>query len=301
MSTPAGRFTPRLWLYFAIVTLIWGSTWLVIKYQLGEVPPSWSVTWRFVVAALMLFGFCGLTGRSLRLSPAQHRFAALVGLTQFMLNFNFVYRAEAHMASGLVALIFALLVIPNSLFAWALLGQRVTVRFMAGSAMGIIGVVMMVWTDLARPGEGGDEVALGVALAVAGVLSASIANVMQASSMGRTLPLEGGLAWSMLYGALMNAGVALLLSGPPVILWEAGYLAGVVYLALAASAVAFILYFTVVRVVGPGKAAWSGVLIPLVALGLSTLFEGFVWSWLAAVGAALALAGLIVALRARST
>lgn len=301
MSTPAGRFTPRLWLYFAIVTLIWGSTWLVIKYQLGEVPPSWSVTWRFVVAALMLFGFCGLTGRSLRLSPAQHRFAALVGLTQFMLNFNFVYRAEAHMDSGLVALIFALLVIPNSLFAWALLGQRVTVRFMAGSAMGIIGVVMMVWTDLARPGEGGDEVALGVALAVAGVLSASIANVMQASSMGRTLPLEGGLAWSMLYGALMNAGVALLLSGPPVILWEAGYLAGVVYLALAASAVAFILYFTVVRVVGPGKAAWSGVLIPLVALGLSTLFEGFVWSWLAAVGAALALAGLIVALRARST
>jgi drug/metabolite transporter (DMT)-like permease len=132
------------------------------------------------------------------------------------------------------------------------------------------------------------------------VLSASAANVMQASPLGRALPLEGGLAWSMLYGALMNAGVALALSGPPVILWDAGYLGGVVYLAFAASAVAFILYFTVVREVGPAKAAWSGVLIPLVALGLSTVFEGFIWTWLAAAGAALALAGLMVALRARS-
>lgn len=291
-----GRFTPRLWLYFAIVTLIWGSTWLVIKYQLGEVPPSWSVTWRFLVAGALLFAFCAMTGRKMRLTARQHGFAMLVGLAQFMLNFNFVYRAEEHVASGLVALTFALLVVPNSLFSWAFFGQRVTSRFMVGSAIGIAGVTMMVWGDLAKPGG---EVALGLGLAVAGVLAASVANVMQASPLGRAMPLEGGLAWSMLYGTLMNAGVAFALSGPPVILWDLGYLAGVVYLAAAASALAFILYFTVVREVGPGKAAYSGVLVPLVALGLSTVFEGFVWSGLAAAGAALALTGLIVALRAR--
>jgi drug/metabolite transporter (DMT)-like permease len=297
MNTAAGRFTPRLWLYFATVTLIWGSTWLVIKYQLGEVPPSWSVTWRFLVAGALLFGFCLATGRQLRLTAPQHGFAAMVGLAQFMLNFNFVYRAEEHVASGLVALTFALLIIPNSLFSWALFGQRVTGRFMLGSAMGILGVVMMVWTDLAKPGG---EVALGLGLAVAGVLSASVANVMQASPQGRAMPLEGGLAWSMLYGTAMNAGVALALSGPPVVLWELGYLAGVLYLAAAASAVAFILYFTILREVGAGKAAYSGVLVPLVALGLSTVFEGFEWSLLAGAGAALTLGGLIVALRARS-
>lgn len=297
MSAAAGRFTPRLWLFFATVTLIWGSTWLVIKYQLGEVPPSWSVTWRFLVAGVLLFGFCLATGRRLRLTARQHGFAALVGLAQFMLNFNFVYRAEEHVASGLVALTFALLIIPNSLFSWALFGQRVSARFMLGGAMGILGVVMMVWTDLAKPGG---EVALGLGLAVAGVLAASVANVMQASPQGRAMPLEGGLAWSMLYGTIMNAGVALALSGPPVVLWTLEYLAGVFYLAAAASAVAFILYFTVLREVGAGKAAYSGVLVPLVALGLSTLFEGFEWSGLAVAGAALALAGLIVALRARS-
>lgn len=297
MSAAAGRFTPRLWLYFATVTLIWGSTWLVIKYQLGEVPPSWSVTWRFLVAGVLLFGFCLATGRRLRLTARQHGFAVLVGLAQFMLNFNFVYRAEEHVASGLVALTFALLIIPNSLFSWALFGQRVSARFMLGGAMGILGVVMMVWTDLAKP-DG--EVALGLGLAVAGVLAASVANVMQASPQGRAMPLEGGLAWSMLYGTIMNAGVALALSGPPVVLWTLEYLAGVFYLAAAASAVAFILYFRVLREVGAGKAAYSGVLVPLVALGLSTLFEGFEWSGLAVAGAALALAGLIVALRARS-
>jgi drug/metabolite transporter (DMT)-like permease len=297
MSAAAGRFTPRLWLYFATVTMIWGSTWLVIKYQLGEVPPSWSVTWRFLVAGVLLFGFCLATGRQLRLTARQHGFAALVGLAQFMLNFNFVYRAEEHVASGLVALTFALLIIPNSLFSWALFGQRVSARFMLGSAMGILGVVMMVWTDLAKPGG---EVALGLGLAVAGVLAASVANVMQASPQGRAMPLEGGLAWSMLYGTAMNAAVAIVLSGPPVVLWDLGYLAGVLYLAAAASAVAFILYFTVLREVGAGKAAYSGVLVPLVALGLSTLFEGFVWSGLAVAGAVLTLGGLIVALRARS-
>lgn len=297
MSGGGGRFTPRLWLYFATITLIWGSTWLVIRYQLGVVPPSWSVTWRFLVAGLVLLGFCVLTRRSLRLTPRQHGFAAALGVAQFVLNFNLVYRAEQHVTSGLVALVFALLVVPNALFSWAFLGVRVSARFALGSAMGIAGVALMCWTDLVQPGT---EVALGLGLAVAGVLSASVANVMQAAPAGRGMPLEGGLAWSMVYGTAMNAALAWGVSGPPAVEWTPGYLGGVVYLACAASALAFVFYYKLIREVGAGKAAYSGVLVPLVALGLSTLFEGFVWTGLAAAGAVLALAGLIVALRSRA-
>lgn len=299
MTGETGRFTPRLWLFFACVTMIWGSTWLVIKYQLGTVPPSWSVTWRFLVAGVIILGYCLATKRNLRLSLAGHGFAALLGLMQFSLNFNLVYRAEAHVTSGLVALTFALLVLPNALFSWLVLGTRVSRRFLLGSFMGIVGVVAMCWTDISRSGAAGDEVLLGLGLAVAGVLAASVANVMQATPQGRAQPLEGGLAWSMLYGTVMNATLAWAVSGPPSIKLELGYLAGVLYLAGAASALAFVLYYQLIREVGAGKAAYSGVLVPLVALALSTVFEGFQWTWVAAAGALLALAGLVVALRSR--
>jgi drug/metabolite transporter (DMT)-like permease len=286
-------------LAFLAVTLIWGSTWLVIKTQLGVVPASWSVAWRFLLGAAVMFTLCLATGKSLRLPARGHGFALIIAVMQFVLNFNLVYRAEQHLTSGLVALSFALLIVPNALLSAAFLGQRVTPRFLVGSLLGIAGVALLFARDLAVPGAAQAEIALGLALALGGVLSASVANVMQASPAGRGLPLEAGLAWSMGYGALLNAAVALVLAGPPVIDLSPAYLAGLAYLGIIASALAFSLYYRLIRAMGPGKAAYTGVVIPLVAMGLSTLFEGYHWSALAVAGAGLALAGLVIALRSR--
>ncbi|MEY2884914.1 MAG: hypothetical protein RL490_2638 [Pseudomonadota bacterium] len=298
-SSNPGGFGARVWISFAIITLIWGSTWLVIKTQLGVVPPSWSVTWRFLVGGTAMLLMCLATGKSLRLTARQHGFALIVAVMQFVLNFNLVYRAEQHVTSGLVALSFALLLVPNAVLAALFLGQRITLRFALGSALGIIGVLLLFARDLLLPGADDREILLGLGLAFAGVFSASVANVMQASPAGRAMPLEGGLAWSMLYGAALNAGVALVLAGPPVIDPSPAYLAGVAYLGLVASALAFSLYYAIIRAIGPGPAAYSGVVIPIVAMALSTLFEAYVWSPLALLGCGLALAGLVVALRSR--
>jgi drug/metabolite transporter (DMT)-like permease len=287
-------------IYFGIVTLIWGSTWLVIKTQLGVVPVSWSVAWRFLLGGSVMMLLCLATGKSLRLGGHGHLFAVVIAVTQFVLNFNLVYRAEQHVTSGLVALTFALLIVPNTLLAALFLGQKFTARFAIGSLIGIAGLVMMFARDLMLPGANGPEIALGLGLGLAGVLAASVANVMQASPAGRALPLEGGLAWSMLYGGLLNAGLAWAVAGPPVVDWSWGYLAGVAYLAVVASALAFSLYYALIRQVGPGKAAYTGVIIPVVAMALSTLFEGYVWTPLAAAGAALAMVGLVVALNSRN-
>lgn len=289
----------RLALSFLIITLIWGSTWLVIKTQLGVVPPSWSVAYRFLIGGGAMLLLCGLTGRSLRLDAAGHRFALVIAVSQFVLNFNLVYRAEQHVTSGLVALCFALLVVPNAVFAAIFLGQRISWRFALGAAMGIAGVAMLTAHDLFDSDVPRADVAEGLALTLAGVLSASVANVMQASPAGRRLPLEGGLAWSMAYGGLLNAGLALAIAGPPVVEWSWGYGAGLLYLGLIASALAFSLYYSIIRAVGPGTAAYSGVLVPLVAMSLSTVFEGYRWTWLAVAGGLLALSGLVVALRSR--
>jgi drug/metabolite transporter (DMT)-like permease len=299
MHAPQPRSSLRTALSFGVVTLIWGSTWLVIKTQLGVVPVSWSVTWRFVVAGLALLGLCLATGKTLRLSPRGHLFALVVGILQFSLNFNLVYRAEAHLASGLVALTFALLIIPNAVLSAVFLGTRITPGFAIGSGLGIAGLALVFARDLLAPGADGGEIGLGLLLALAAVLCAGIANVMQATALGRAQPLEAGLVWAMAYGTLINASVAWRLAGPPVFDWSPGYLAGVAYLGIVASALAFSLYYALIRDIGAGKAAYSSVIIPLVAMLLSTAFEGYRWSALAVAGAVLALAGLVVALRSR--
>ncbi len=297
-APPAGRFTPRAWGAFIGCTAIWGSTWFVIRTQLGDVPPGWSVTWRFALGAAVMLLLCLVTGKSLRLTARQHGFALLVAVTQFVLNFNLVYRSELYVTSGLVSLTFAFLLVTNTLFSALFLGQRVTGRFVLGSVIGLAGVALLFAPDLGRPGGAG--MAQGLMLAFAGVLSASVANVLQATRYGRAMPLEAGLAWAMAWGALLDGIVAWAMAGPPQFSTDPVYLAGLAYLGIAASAVAFSLYYTLIRTVGPGQAAWNGVVVPVVAMGISTVAEGFQWTGTAVAGVALAMLGLIIALKAKS-
>ncbi len=292
--------SPRLLLSFLAITLIWGSTWLVIKTQLGVVPTSWSVALRFLVGGGTLLIMCAVAGKPMQLGWKGHGFALLIALLQFVLNFNLVYRAEEHVTSGLVALVFALLIVPNALFSYAFLGQRISPGFAIGSVIGIAGVVLMFLHDLMAPGANGAAVTLGIAFALGAVLSASIANVMQATPLGRRLPLEGGLAWAMSYGGILNACVAWAISGPPVFDLSPRFVAGLGYLSLVASALAFRLYYALIREIGPGRAAYSSVIIPIVAMVLSTLFEGFAWTGTTVAGGLLAMLGLVVALRSRA-
>ena len=131
------------------------------------------------------------------------------------------------------------------------------------------------------------------------LLSASTANVMQATQTARAYPMSAMLGAAMLIGALLDAAFAWTTSGPPVIELRLGYLLGLGYLGIFASAIAFTLYFNVIRVIGPAKAAYSSVLIPVIAMTFSTVFEGYRWTWTAVAGAALVLIGLVLALRAR--
>jgi drug/metabolite transporter (DMT)-like permease len=284
---------------FWICTLIWGTTWFVIRGQLGIVPPGWSVTYRFCVAAMAMFAYARFSGQRLGLDGPQHRFAMLFGVTQFVFNFNFVYRAEAHITSGLVAILFALLIVPNTLLARAFLGLRATGQFYLGSCVAIAGIVLLFFNEYRQAG-GGDNVLLGIALTLCGVLSASVANVLQATPRAHQMPMATMLAWGMVWGALVDAIWAWTTVGPPVVDWSPIYVGGMLYLGIAASAVAFMAYFSVIRLIGPGPAAYSSVITPVIAMAISTLFEHYRWTAVAAGGGILAMAGLAIALSARS-
>jgi drug/metabolite transporter (DMT)-like permease len=284
---------------FLVVTAIWGSTGLVIRDQVGSVPPSWSVTYRFALASLAMFALVLIRREPLRLSGAGLRLAALVGLLQFCGNFQFVYRAEQHLTSGIVAIFFALLMVPNALLAWVFLNERVSARFLFASAISAGGIALLMIHEYRMAPPGG-QVPLGIALACAGLLSASAANVLQASATGRAQPVAPLIAWSMLAGTAVNFLYSLATAGPPVFEPRLGYFAGIAYLALFGSVVTFPLYFGLIRTMGAGRAAYNGVAVPVVAMGLSTLFEGYRWTPLTIAGTVLSLTGLLFALSSRT-
>jgi drug/metabolite transporter (DMT)-like permease len=297
VTAPAGLLSARVAIPFALVTLIWGSTWIVIRDQLGTVPPSWSVTYRFAIAAVAMFLIAAFRRERLLLQPRALAFAALLGVAQFGLNFNFVYRAEAFITSGLVAVLFALLIVPNTLLGRLFLGTPLERRFLAGGAIAMLGVAMMILHELDLADRSTAAVLAGTALTLAGVLSASTSNVMQGSAYARTQPMAAMVAWAMLFGAIADALFAFATVGAPV--WDSRpeYLAGVLYLGVIGSAVTFPLYFGIIRAVGPGPAAWSSVLIPIIAMGFSTLLEGYRWAPLSIGGGIIALVGMVIALR----
>ncbi len=281
---------------FIVFTAIWGSTWIVIRGQLGDVPPQWSVAYRFVIAGAAMAAVARWKGESLRLGRAGLIAAAILGLLQFVINFNAVYLAERHITSGLVATVFALLLVPNSLLAWAFLGQRPAGRFVFGSAVAAAGIALLFAHELYEHPAHSGAIFAGIGLTLVGMLGASCANVFQAREEVRRFPLFALLAWAMLIGAVMDAAVALLTAGPPVMDWRPGYWLGLAYLALFASALAFSLYLPVVRRIGPGKAAYSSVLVPIIAMGFSTWLEGYRWTAMTITGALLVLGGMGLAM-----
>jgi drug/metabolite transporter (DMT)-like permease len=295
------RFDLSVVIPFLTFTAIWGSTWIVIRDQLGTVPPQWSVAYRFLLAALAMALVAIAKRESLRPDRGLLVIALFLGFTQFCINFNVVYLAERHITSGVVATVFALLLIPSTLLGWAFLGQAPTRRFAWSSLVAIAGIVLLFVHELREHSANVRQIISGIGLTLVGMVAASAANVFQARPEVRRYPLFAMLAWSMAAGAVLDIALAATMTGPPVEYWQPGYWLGVGYLALAASALTFSLYYPVVRKIGPAKAAYSSVLVPVIAMGFSTALEGYRWTPLAAAGAVLALGGMLGALsRSRS-
>jgi drug/metabolite transporter (DMT)-like permease len=292
-----GFLSPRVAIPFLIVSLIWGSTWLVIRDQLSVVPASWSVAYRFAVAGIGMFMLGAVMRLPLKLDRRGMLWTLLLGAMQFALNFNFVYEAEHHITSGLVAVIFALLIIPNALLAKWWMGRTIGQPFIIGSIVATVGVALLMVQEYRAAPVGGAAVLLGTSLTLIAVICASVSNVLQVLPHIARFPTITILAWSMLWGTMFNAAWSWISHGPPVIDPRPAYLGGVLYLGVVGSVVTFPLYFRLIREIGPGKAAYTGVVIPIVAMLLSSLFEGYRWTSLAIGGAILATIGLVIAMR----
>lgn len=283
-------------LFFYLTTiLIWGSTWLAIKFQLGMVDPMVSVAYRFGLASLLLLLFCRASGRCLRFSRTEHACMALQGLLLFSINYWLFYVAEETLASGLVAVVFSTMVVLNLLNAALFLGAAIEARVVGGALLGLGGIVLVFAPELSGFDRSGGLAGLFVCLAA--TVSASLGNIVSARNQRHRLPVLQTNAFGMGYGALLMALVALASGKEFRFDPSLAYVGSLLYLALFGSIVAFGCYLTLVGRIGAGRAAYATLIFPLVALSISTCFEGYHWSATALVGVLLILGGNLLALR----
>lgn len=287
-----------LLLYIAVV-MIWGSTWLAVKFQVGEVSPEISVAYRIGIAALCMFAWALCKGLPLRFTPSQHRFLALQGGLIFSSNFFFFYLAATHLTTGLIAVLFSTASALTLLINAMLLRRRPAAAVLSGATLGVIGIAIIFWPELhnfdVRHGSG-----LGLLQTFAGTLCFCFGSIVTARNHRSGLPLVGGTAWAMLYGLALLILFATLRGSPWRFEWTFAYTFSLAYLSLIGSVLAFAAYFTLLTRIEAEKAAYATVLFPVVALSLSTFFEGYHWALSGALGIILVLIGnVLVLLRKR--
>jgi drug/metabolite transporter (DMT)-like permease len=281
---------------FAGCVAIWSTTWLAITFQLGTVAPEVSVAWRFLLAALIIAAWCALRGLSLRFRPAEHAALALLGLALYSVSYIFVYHAEEHIASGLVAVAYSASPLVSMLGMRLVFGQRVTARMALGSAFAIIGITLVFLPELGRlAGDRGVE--QGALYTVLALLISAIGGLIAHRNHERKLHGWPTMAWSMGYGGLAALTIALALGRPIAIEWSPAYLLSLLYLAVLGSVVAFGGWLTLLGRVGPASASYVGVMVPIVALVISALFEGLRWHPLMIAGMAISVTGNVLVLR----
>lgn len=285
-------------LLYLITLLIWGSTWLAIKYQLGVVAPEWSVAYRFSLSALLLMIIALVRRSKLRFPLRAHAFIAAQGFFLFSLNYILIYYAEQHLSSGLVAIIFSLIVVTNTLFGAIFLKSRIRWQVLVGGVIGILGLGLVFWPELRTFSLTSDR-ALGLSLALGGTVSASLGNIISARNQKHDLPIIQTNMYGMAYGAAFMILLALIRSAPLEFEWSPGYTLSLLYLSLFGSVIAFGSYLTLLGRIGPDRSAYVTVLFPIVALSLSTIFEGLTWNLLAVAGVMLVIAGNALALMRR--
>ena len=283
---------------FAACVAIWGTTWLAITFQFGPVAPEISVSHRFLLAALLIAAWCRLRGLSLRFSRAEHGALALLGLALYSVSYIFVYRAETHLASGLVAVGYSASPLLSMLGLRVFFGQPMTARMALGSLLGILGISLVFLPEFLRLGQGSD-VALGSLFTALAVSITTAGGLLAHRNHERNLHGWPTMAWSMGYGGLASLAIALALGRTYTIDLGAPYLLSLAYLTLLGSIAAFGLWLTLLGRVGAARASYVGVMAPVVALCVSTLFEGFAWHLLTALGVAISIAGNVLVLGAR--
>lgn len=281
---------------FAIPALIWGSTFFIIKFQLGVVDPNWSVSYRFILAGIILLVFAKIKKLNLRFSFNEHMRMVLQGALLFGFNYWFVYIAEQALISALVAIMFSIIIFLNVFFGKIFLKKVAEKKVYLGAILGFIGTFLLFKQELI--GLEKEEIkTFHLTICFISVVIASLGNITSASNQQKGLPVVQTNAFGMLYGGLIIGTIAFLNGNTMSIDMSFSYLSSLLYLSVFGSIIAFGSYLTLIGKIGADKAGYVLVVIPVIAVALSVFFEDYLLGWHVVVGMVLILAGNVIVLK----
>lgn len=280
---------------YVITVIIWGSTWIAINYQLGEVAAEVSIVYRFGLAALCMFAYCHLKKLPLKFSAKQHVQLFTFGLTLFGFNYYLLYNAQAHINSALTSIAFSTLMIVNIINARLWFKTGISNQVYYGGALGLMGIVTLFWPQISNVSFGNSTL-LGLGLCLIGVLFASIGNMISIKNQHNNMAVLPATAWGMLYGSSFMLVLALIQGQTFNFSFTVQYISSLLYLSIFGSVIAFGCYLTLLARIGAHKASYATIMFPAVAVVISSFVEGFTWDSYTFIGLGLMLAGNLVVL-----
>jgi drug/metabolite transporter (DMT)-like permease len=283
-------------LLYIITAFIWGSTWLAIKFQLGLVDPQLSVAYRFGLSGLILLIFCWLTKRTLNFTLKQHGWLGLQGVFMFSFHYWLVYMAEIQLPSGLVSVIFSTTLFWNIVWGRIFINLPINKSVVLGGIIGLMGI-FLVFKDEVLKFSFSNENSFAFLICILGALMVSLGNIISTHNQRIGIPVFQINAFGMIYGSILMMGFALIMGTPFTFDLSVSYVGSMLYLAIFGSIIAFSAYLTLLGNIGPDRAGYVTLLFPIIALALSTIFEGYAWTLMALFGVVLILGGNLMVLR----
>ena len=277
-------------LLYAATVLIWGSTWIMVKYQLGEVAPAASLTYRYFLAGVLVLAGARWFGKQIRLGAREHLWCAAQGGLMFSVNYWLTYLAAEHLTTGIISVFFAGTA-ATTMGLTALMLRRWPARLdMIGALMGVVGIALVFWPEVAEVSITGPEIG-AAGLILLSVFMFSVGGLVGARNQSSGMPRFATVGWAMVYGGVWMACVTQIRGESFGFELSVDYIASLAWLIVMGSGLVFVLYFTVVERIGAEKASYATVLFPLVALTISTFAEDYQWPEIAVIGVPLALIG----------
>ncbi len=282
-------------LLFVATCLIWGSTWIAINYQINVIDPAVSVAFRFTIAACILGAWCWLRKLPMRLPWQTHKKLILVGVLFYTLDYSFLYAAQQHIISALLALLSSSIIYINVVLRRLLLGKPMRLEVVVGATFGLSGIFMIFIPEFEAMSVN-QGLMIGLLFAAASFLSAGVGNVVSEKILDAGTPVIQMNFYAMTYSLSFTFGFALLSGADFTLPSTPSYYYALLYLAMFGSVLAFGAYMKLLQQIGSDKAAYVVLVYPIVALAISTLFEGYEWTILSAIGVVIVLFGNAVAM-----
>ena len=278
---------------FTATLFCWSPTWYLIKFQLGYVDPLVSVFYRFVSASLIIFVYLIIKRKSLPYSFNRHIWFLFFGTCLYSVNYVFFYTSNTYLVSAFPAIVFSTVVIMNILGEWFYFKKRPTVNTLIGATIGMIGIIIIFNEEIFNFSFN-NGTHIGLFLALLGTFCASTGNMVHQRNLNNNFPLIQTIAFAMLYGSLITLLITQLNNTELLFEFTFRYIASLAYLSVFGSIFAFIFYLKLLEKVGPGRAGYVGVVMPVIALLISTIFENLKWQIDLIIGLPILLIGAVL-------